>query len=253
MRLRALTAILGEGRGDSRPPSPAASTFEDTQGFAPRGPSTLQSRIRDRLPQPLRIHTRHGSIARIHTACSVLSPVYYDSVRMVTNWNAEGGQLQTRTRRQRTLPRTVPLPHRRFAAVGGAGRPARILYPQLRDAGPARLQDRDDKPHWRSTDGCDCLHTGLAGALVATPVGLQQGEDAASGAGPGCSGHGCLYVHAPTMAAVSEAGGSGGRIRLGREPASFRGLDVICARIDPRGGAGFTGLPTVRFVLTDLS
>lgn len=41
------------------------------QSFAPRGPSTLQSRIRDRLPQPLRIHARHGSIARIHTACSV--------------------------------------------------------------------------------------------------------------------------------------------------------------------------------------
>ncbi|KNG44609.1 proliferating cell nuclear antigen pcna [Stemphylium lycopersici] len=64
--------LEGQGRGDSRPPSPDASTFADadTQGFAPRGPSTLQSRIRDKLPQPLRIHARNGSIARIHTACS---------------------------------------------------------------------------------------------------------------------------------------------------------------------------------------
>ncbi|CAA9964460.1 Vezatin domain containing protein [Pyrenophora teres f. maculata] len=70
--------LEGQGRGESRPPSPAASTFpdshshshSDSQGFAPRGPSTLQSRIRDKLPQPLRIHARHGSIARIHTACS---------------------------------------------------------------------------------------------------------------------------------------------------------------------------------------
>lgn len=63
--------LEGEGRGqDSPPASPAASASLDTQGFAPRGPSTLQSRIRDKLPQPLRIHGRHGSIARIHTACS---------------------------------------------------------------------------------------------------------------------------------------------------------------------------------------
>lgn len=63
--------LEGEGRGqDSPPASPAASASPDTLGFAPRGPSTLQSRIRDKLPQPLRIHGRHGSIARIHTACS---------------------------------------------------------------------------------------------------------------------------------------------------------------------------------------
>ncbi|CAO2656590.1 Nn.00g053930.m01.CDS01 [Neocucurbitaria sp. VM-36] len=62
--------MSGEGRGpDSTPASPVARS-PDNQGFAPRGPSTLQSRIRDRLPQPLRIHERHGSIARIHTACS---------------------------------------------------------------------------------------------------------------------------------------------------------------------------------------
>ncbi|KAF1936209.1 hypothetical protein EJ02DRAFT_459718 [Clathrospora elynae] len=62
--------LEGEGRGDSRPSSPDVSTFPDTHGFAPRGLSTLQARIRDRLPQPLRIHDRHGSIARLHTACS---------------------------------------------------------------------------------------------------------------------------------------------------------------------------------------
>lgn len=63
----------GEGRGASRPSSPtaAASPPPDTPSFAPRGPSTLQSRIRDKLPKPLRLHERHGSIARIHTACSV--------------------------------------------------------------------------------------------------------------------------------------------------------------------------------------
>lgn len=66
--------------GQGTAPSPYDDHDHDTetststnfpQSFAPRGPSTLQSRIRDRLPQPLRIHARHGSIARIHTACSV--------------------------------------------------------------------------------------------------------------------------------------------------------------------------------------
>ncbi|CAN9175762.1 unnamed protein product [Alternaria alternata] len=70
-------AQLLEGQGTA--PSPYDDHDHDTetststnfpQSFAPRGPSTLQSRIRDRLPQPLRIHARHGSIARIHTACS---------------------------------------------------------------------------------------------------------------------------------------------------------------------------------------
>lgn len=62
--------LEGEGRAGSRPSSPALSHSSDVASFAPRGPSTLQTRIRDRLPQPLRIHERHGSIARIHTACS---------------------------------------------------------------------------------------------------------------------------------------------------------------------------------------
>ncbi|CBX95396.1 hypothetical protein LEMA_P025480.1 [Plenodomus lingam JN3] len=62
--------LEGKGRGGSRPSSPTLSHSSDSPSFAPRGPSTLQTRIRDKLPQPLRIHERHGSIARIHTACS---------------------------------------------------------------------------------------------------------------------------------------------------------------------------------------
>ncbi|UPX11248.1 uncharacterized protein EKO05_0001864 [Ascochyta rabiei] len=73
-----LAALLeGDGTGGllSAPPSPAGSSASDGHGhghdFAPRGPSTLHSRIRDRLPRPLRIRaTRHGSVARIHLACS---------------------------------------------------------------------------------------------------------------------------------------------------------------------------------------
>ncbi|KAF2009852.1 hypothetical protein BU24DRAFT_65584 [Aaosphaeria arxii CBS 175.79] len=66
--------LEGEGRRHtSSPPSPVASAIpsDDTHNFAPRGPSTLQSRIREKLPRPLRIHTRgNGSVARIHSACS---------------------------------------------------------------------------------------------------------------------------------------------------------------------------------------
>ncbi|KAH8732635.1 Mysoin-binding motif of peroxisomes-domain-containing protein [Phaeosphaeriaceae sp. PMI808] len=69
--------LEGQGTGECRPSSPTPTAtargewvFTSSDNFAPRGPSTLQSRIRDRLPQPLRIHGRHGSIARIHTACS---------------------------------------------------------------------------------------------------------------------------------------------------------------------------------------
>ncbi|KAF2105379.1 Mysoin-binding motif of peroxisomes-domain-containing protein [Lophiotrema nucula] len=64
--------LEGEGKG-SAPPSPTAESSSPlhAQSFAPRGPSTLQSRIRDRLPRPLRIPTvQHGSVARIHSACS---------------------------------------------------------------------------------------------------------------------------------------------------------------------------------------
>jgi hypothetical protein len=67
-----LTARPGRGRSPSPDPSEASMYSPTTQCFAPRGPSTLQSRIRDRLPQPLRIHAGHrGSVARIHMACSV--------------------------------------------------------------------------------------------------------------------------------------------------------------------------------------
>ncbi|KAH7123936.1 Mysoin-binding motif of peroxisomes-domain-containing protein [Dendryphion nanum] len=66
--------LEGEGQGrSSTPPSPTASQTSppDNHNFAPRGPSTLQSRIREKLPHPLRIHSRgNGSVARIHSACS---------------------------------------------------------------------------------------------------------------------------------------------------------------------------------------
>ncbi|KAF2187837.1 hypothetical protein K469DRAFT_662017 [Zopfia rhizophila CBS 207.26] len=62
--------LEGEGRG-TPPSSPPASASPDAQSFAPRGPSTLQSRIRGKLPKPLRIQVgRNGSLARIHSACS---------------------------------------------------------------------------------------------------------------------------------------------------------------------------------------
>ncbi|KAF1969200.1 hypothetical protein BU23DRAFT_557880 [Bimuria novae-zelandiae CBS 107.79] len=62
--------LEGQGRGFS-PSSPTSSPTHAATSFAPRGPSTLQSRIRNRLPQPLRVPVRsHGSIARIHNACS---------------------------------------------------------------------------------------------------------------------------------------------------------------------------------------
>ncbi|KAF2634983.1 hypothetical protein P280DRAFT_474272 [Massarina eburnea CBS 473.64] len=63
--------LEGAGRGTA-PPSPIVSSPPATaQSFAPRGPSTLQSRIRDRLPQPLQVHAaRHASVERIHSFCS---------------------------------------------------------------------------------------------------------------------------------------------------------------------------------------
>jgi hypothetical protein len=80
-----LTSTSGEGKGASRPASPSLSTSPTSPSFAPRGPSTLQSRIRDKLPQPLRIHERHGSISRIHTACSVRSPYSPDATHALTH------------------------------------------------------------------------------------------------------------------------------------------------------------------------
>ncbi|KAF1999382.1 hypothetical protein P154DRAFT_554837 [Amniculicola lignicola CBS 123094] len=58
------------GAGGLRQHGPSNNT-PDTHSFAPRGPSTLQSRIRDRLPRPLRIPPgRNGSVALFHSAVS---------------------------------------------------------------------------------------------------------------------------------------------------------------------------------------
>jgi hypothetical protein len=71
-----LTFMAGQGRA-STPPSPSTRLPSPAHApapasFAPRGPSTLQSRIRDRLPQPLRVRVgQDGAAARIHSACSV--------------------------------------------------------------------------------------------------------------------------------------------------------------------------------------
>ncbi|KAF2806924.1 uncharacterized protein BDZ99DRAFT_393810 [Mytilinidion resinicola] len=63
--------LEGEGRGRASSPEASVPSSPTTTSFAPRGPSTLQSRIRDKLPQPLRIPIpKNGPIARIHTTCS---------------------------------------------------------------------------------------------------------------------------------------------------------------------------------------
>lgn len=67
--------LQGEGRGrGSAPASPttsSASASPETHNFAPRGPSTLHTRLRDRLPKPLRVQVgSHGAWARLHTAFS---------------------------------------------------------------------------------------------------------------------------------------------------------------------------------------
>ncbi|KAF2278147.1 uncharacterized protein EI97DRAFT_448878 [Westerdykella ornata] len=66
--------LEGEGQGDLELSSSAplsASPPSNTRSFAPLGPSTLQNRIRGRLPRPLKIpSTSNGPIARIHSACS---------------------------------------------------------------------------------------------------------------------------------------------------------------------------------------
>lgn len=86
--LRNLMLDIGEGRGcaSSQDASEPASPVE--QGFAPRGPSMLHSRIRDRLPQPLRAQITHNTpVARIHSACSV-SPDYCNDLSAFTNVRA---------------------------------------------------------------------------------------------------------------------------------------------------------------------
>ncbi|KAK3208715.1 hypothetical protein GRF29_77g1786581 [Pseudopithomyces chartarum] len=63
--------MSGQGHGSVASSSPPSSPTHPQASFAPRGPSTLQSRLRDRLPQPLRVSVGHRtSLARIHSACS---------------------------------------------------------------------------------------------------------------------------------------------------------------------------------------
>ncbi|KAF9736126.1 hypothetical protein PMIN07_011833 [Paraphaeosphaeria minitans] len=67
--------LEGQGRA-STPSSPTTGSpthahVHAPTSFAPRGPSTLQSRIRGRMPQPLPVRVgQHGAAARIHSACS---------------------------------------------------------------------------------------------------------------------------------------------------------------------------------------
>ncbi|OCK75797.1 hypothetical protein K432DRAFT_429167 [Lepidopterella palustris CBS 459.81] len=62
--------LEADGRG-SVSPETSQQASPVAQSFAPRGPSTLRSRIRDKLPQPLRLQIAHtGPVARIHNACS---------------------------------------------------------------------------------------------------------------------------------------------------------------------------------------
>lgn len=74
-----LTLHVGEGTGE---PDWVASVDDDDNkneksqatSFAPRGPSTLQSKLRKKLPRPLKLPQRGGSIHRIQNAYSVRPP-----------------------------------------------------------------------------------------------------------------------------------------------------------------------------------
>lgn len=123
-----LTIMAGEGRG-SPPASPTASPTPaaDPQSFAPRGPSTLHSRIRDKLPRPLRVRVgRPGSIAHLHDACSVrsLDALVLSSFLMarLLMLGLESGELNTRKSRQPTVPRTIPIRGRCLTATRRLGR-----------------------------------------------------------------------------------------------------------------------------------
>jgi len=68
-----LTSRLGEGKADAsgwtEPRDNAAVADEE---YAPRGPSLLQNRLRDRLPRPLSLNIpKNSGLAKIHHACSV--------------------------------------------------------------------------------------------------------------------------------------------------------------------------------------
>lgn len=67
-----LTRRAGEGKGDEGRAASQPDSSVEEQSFAPKGPPSL-SRIRQNLPQPLRVHIpKDGAIAKIHSACSVL-------------------------------------------------------------------------------------------------------------------------------------------------------------------------------------
>lgn len=231
MHPQLLTAALGQGKGGEddddtlRPPILRhADTDVDFQGFAPKGPSTLQSRIRDRLPQPLRIHARNDSISRIHLACSVCSSGLALSKSRRTDPTAEGCQFAIGACRQRALPRTFPLPHRRLAASWRERRPARIIDTRLcgrRTLRLARVQSRHDKPYRRRPDRHNGICLGMASPLVSPPADLQPGQDGVCGSGLRSRCIRRLWLHATSMAPVPETGGCRWRSRLGRQPASL--------------------------------
>jgi hypothetical protein len=72
-----LWAGLGEGERDQHWTPQQVGAEQDpispSSNFAPRGTSTLQSRIRNKLPAPLEIRKIHrtGTLGQIHNACSV--------------------------------------------------------------------------------------------------------------------------------------------------------------------------------------
>lgn len=74
-----LTLAVGEGTGE---PDWVASVDDDDDrksdksqetSFAPRGPSSLQSKLRKKLPRPLKLPQR-GSVHRLQNAYSVSRP-----------------------------------------------------------------------------------------------------------------------------------------------------------------------------------
>lgn len=72
-----LTLAVGEGTGE---PGWVASVDDDRKSdksqetsFAPRGPSSLQSKLRKKLPRPLKLPQR-GSVHRLQNAYSVSRP-----------------------------------------------------------------------------------------------------------------------------------------------------------------------------------
>lgn len=237
-----LSFVLGEGKG-SPPPSPSGAAPTATQGFAPQGPSTLQSRLRDRLPQPLRIDVgQHGSVARIHSACSVRSsrpsplPPSPPSPVPVLIHAVEGRQLATRPRRQPALPRALPLPARRLPASGASRRLAPWPAPQLprrETVAIARVQGRHYQPHRRRPDCRHRFYPGVADTLVKKPLlWLQQRAIPCRHCRVCGRGYHVLCLRQAPMAPVFAPAGSPGRIVSGDQPAGLRRIHVLGPRLD---------------------